>query len=99
MFKNKLFPPPKFVQTFKNFYGQKEGNLKYLNQTMAKCVYNLSIQASVGKGGRKSLKNGPGGASLAMEPPTKFGALVPIGTSLGPVDAKIPVYLKTHLKN
>jgi hypothetical protein len=43
-----------------------------------------NLQASVGNGGLKSWKNGPGGAVLATFPPGKFGAAVDIGVSLGP---------------
>lgn len=44
----------------------------------------VSLQASVGKGGEKSTKNGPGGASHAISPPGRFGGVTAIGSSDGP---------------
>ena len=45
---------------------------------------------SVGKGALKSRKNGPGGASTAIEPPGRFGGVVAIGSLLGPEPARAP---------
>jgi len=48
------------------------------------------LHASVGKGGSKSAKKGPGGASTAILPPGKLGGVVEIGSLLGPVPTLKP---------